>query len=84
MVPIPSVLDFQVDYMAIQYMLGEMKDVRKQLRNLVFGNKRKEKWYELHLAAVVLIGSLETVHARQAEINKRFEVSAHTSRYVSE
>lgn len=84
MVPIPSVLDFQVDYMAIQYMLGQMTDVTKQLKKYFFTKESKAKWYELNLAVFVLLCSLETVHARQVEISGRFEVSAHTSRHVSE
>jgi hypothetical protein len=73
MVPIPAVLDVQVDYMAIKYMLGQMLLVSKRLGQLIFPSNRAN-WYEVYLTVFVLLHSLETVHARQAEIIKRFEV----------
>jgi hypothetical protein len=36
LLPIPGVLDVQIDNMAIQYMLGQMKLVIKRLKTKIF------------------------------------------------
>ena len=72
--PIPSVLDYQVDYLAIRYMLGCMKQIIHLLKKLIFTQSAQKRWYEIHLATFVLLSSLESVHERQIQISRRFEV----------
>jgi hypothetical protein len=70
--PIPAVLDYQIDYLAIQHMFVCMKQVIRQLKKLIFKSTR-EGWYEIYLTTFVLLSSLETVHARQIDILRRFQ-----------
>lgn len=71
--PVPAVLDYQVDYLAIHYMLGQMKRIVGRLESLMFSENNRKYWYELYLTTFVLLSSLEIVHARQIEILRRFE-----------
>jgi hypothetical protein len=71
-VPIPSTIDYQVDYMAIQYMELQMKLIVNRLKAAIFGTGNIRKWYEIYLSCFVLLCSLESVHARQVEILHRF------------
>lgn len=71
--PIPAVLDYQVDYLAIRYMLGCMKQSIHLLKKLIFTQSTQKGWYEIYLATFVLLSSLEIVHARQIQILRRFE-----------
>jgi hypothetical protein len=71
--PIPAVLDYQIDYLAIRCMLESMKQLIGLLKKLIFKQSTQKGWYEIYLATFVLLSSLETVHARQIEILRRFE-----------
>ncbi|KAH8670610.1 hypothetical protein BGZ61DRAFT_537260 [Ilyonectria robusta] len=71
-VPIPAVLDYQVDYMAIQYMFQQMRLVVQRLKKLFFGPKNGSSWYEIYLTAFILLCSLESIHSRQVEVLARF------------
>jgi hypothetical protein len=72
-VPVPAVLDYQLDYMAIQYMLKEMKRVVKRLKSLIFDKGKTRNWYEVYLTSFVLLSSLEVVQAHQLEMLRLFE-----------
>jgi hypothetical protein len=67
-VPVPSTIDYQVDYMAIQYMESQMKLIVKRLKDAIFAPGNIGHWYEIYLSCFVLLCSLESVHARQVEI----------------
>ncbi|KAK4170968.1 hypothetical protein QBC36DRAFT_350679 [Triangularia setosa] len=71
--PVPGILDYQIDYLAIRYMLGQMESLVKQLKKLIFGKNQKKNWYEVYLTVFVLLQSLETVQARQIEILRRYK-----------
>jgi len=71
--PIPAVLDYQIDYLAIRYMLQCMKQVIGLLKKLIFSQSTRKGWYEIYLTTFVLLSSLEIVHARQIDILRRFE-----------
>ncbi|GAB1317026.1 Zn(2)-C6 fungal-type domain-containing protein [Madurella fahalii] len=71
--PIPAVLDYQVDYLAIRHMLDCMKQIVRRLKTLIFSQNVRNGWYEVYLTTFVLLSSLETVHARQIDILRRFE-----------
>lgn len=66
--PVPPVLDYQIDFMAIQYMLKQMKLTVKRLKLLIFGKSRNRDWFEVYLTIFVLLSSLEIVQARQVEV----------------
>ncbi|KAK4171313.1 hypothetical protein QBC36DRAFT_350441 [Triangularia setosa] len=71
--PVPGILDYQIDYLAIRYMLRQMELLVKQLKKLIFGKNQKKNWYEVYLSVFVLLQSLETVQARQIEILRRYK-----------
>ncbi|KAK3347095.1 hypothetical protein B0T25DRAFT_553622 [Lasiosphaeria hispida] len=74
-IPVLGILDYQIDYLAISYMLGQMKLLTQRLKKLIFSRDQKRAWYEVYLTTFVLLQSLETVHTRQIEILRRFETS---------
>ncbi|KAH7318672.1 hypothetical protein B0I35DRAFT_432678 [Stachybotrys elegans] len=65
-VPVPSVLDFQIDTTAIHIMTKLMEGATKRLKRVVFGRKNKQGWYEVYLTCFVLLESLEKVYSLQA------------------
>lgn len=71
--PVLAVLDYQMDYLAIRYMLGQMKLIAGRLESLMFSENNGKHWYEIYLTTFVLLSSLEIVHARQIEILRRFQ-----------
>ncbi|KAK4203007.1 hypothetical protein QBC40DRAFT_337852 [Triangularia verruculosa] len=71
--PVPSMIDYQIDYMAITYMWGQMEMLVKQLKKLIFSKNQRKSWYEVYLTVFVLLQSLETVQARQIDIIRRYE-----------
>jgi hypothetical protein len=84
MVPIPAVLDYQVDYITIQYMIKQMNATIKRLKYIIFYQNNKLTWYEIYLASFVLLCCLETVHARQVEILQRWSSEVRRFPYLSE
>ncbi|KAH6981745.1 hypothetical protein BKA56DRAFT_584418 [Ilyonectria sp. MPI-CAGE-AT-0026] len=71
-VPIPAVLDYQLDYLAIQCMTKQMNKITTRLKDILFVKNNFKSWYEVYLTTFVLLCSLETVHAKQIEILNRF------------
>lgn len=63
--PVPSLLDFQIDTIAIHYMSRIMKHVIKRLKRAIFGKRNKEHWYEVYLTCFVLLSTLTTVYSLQ-------------------
>uniref|UniRef100_A0A8H7N406 Uncharacterized protein n=1 Tax=Bionectria ochroleuca TaxID=29856 RepID=A0A8H7N406_BIOOC len=64
-VPVPSVLDFQIDTIAIHLMLKLIKSVVSRLKKIIYGRRNKEKWYEVYLTCFILLGCLEKVYSLQ-------------------
>jgi hypothetical protein len=71
--PVSAVLDYQVDYLAIRYMLKCMKQAIRLLKKLIFSQSNWKGWYDIYLTFFVLLSNLVTVHARQIKILRRFE-----------
>lgn len=68
-VPVPSVLDFQLDTMAITHMRELLGKVVKRMRRMLYqrsGNKRY--WYEVYLCTFVLLHTLGDVYRHQEKI----------------
>lgn len=63
--PVPSVVDFQIDTMAIIYMTSQLNVLTRQLEEKIFGKDSIRAWYEVFLAAFVLLSTLESVHQTQ-------------------
>ncbi|KAL6409292.1 Sat20 [Ilyonectria robusta] len=78
-VPIPAVLDYQLDYLAIQCMTKQMHMITKRLKQILFIKNNFTHWYEIYLTTFVLLCSLETVHAKQIEILDRFAANGNRS-----
>ena len=72
-VPIPAHLDVQIDHMTIQCMHRQMEKIKKRLNDILFKKKNNENWYEIYLSMFLLLCSLETVHDRQTDVQRRFQ-----------
>lgn len=46
-------------------MIKLMEGVTKRLRQVIFGRKNKERWYEVYLACFILLESLEKTYSLQ-------------------
>jgi hypothetical protein len=61
-IPVPSILDFQIDTLAIKLMHESLKRVIKRLKIVIFTEKR---WYEAYLTIFVLLNTLMAVFKHQ-------------------
>lgn len=64
-VPVPSVLDFQIDTIAIMSMRKLLKSILLEMHSRLFDDNGKEHWFEVFLVCFVLLSSLEKVHELQ-------------------
>ncbi|KAI0199892.1 hypothetical protein F4808DRAFT_194952 [Astrocystis sublimbata] len=69
-VPVPSVLDFQIDTTAIKVMRETQKKCVKALKSIMFNKQSKKQWYQIYLAVFVLLQTLGTVTMLQYSYNK--------------
>jgi len=65
--PLPTVLEYQIDTMAINVMKGHLGTALKHLKSLISKGKPREVWYEAFLLIFVLISTLEFVYQKQLE-----------------
>lgn len=63
--PVPSVIDFQIDCLAIKHMTHQLKILIRMLKQKLYGKDSVRAWYEVFLAFFVLLGTLEKVHQAQ-------------------
>lgn len=61
----PSVLDFQIETIAIELMLQILERIVKRLKDTIFGKRSKDNWYEIYLTCFVLLNCLSTAYALQ-------------------
>lgn len=71
-VPIPPILDHQLDTVGIRYMLKLKDNVLKTLKNRM-SRRRQTQWYEVFLTIFVLLHNLEYVYRAQYQYMKRHE-----------
>jgi hypothetical protein len=64
-IPVPSVLDFQLDTIAITLMFGLLKKVEDGLREMIYSRAPKEHWYEVYLVCFLLLSTIERVSQLQ-------------------
>lgn len=64
-VPVPSVIDLQIDCVAIKHMARQLEVLIKMLKQKLYGKDTVKVWYEVFLAFFVLLGTLEKVHQAQ-------------------
>jgi hypothetical protein len=65
--PLPTVLEYQIDTMAIDVMKGHQGTVLKHLKYLISKRKPREVWYEVFLLVFVLLSTLEFVYQKQLD-----------------
>lgn len=62
---VPSMLDFQIDTLAIKLMHEALKRIIKRLNTVFFGKKSEQRWYEAYITSFVLLDTLMTVFKLQ-------------------
>ena len=65
LIPVPSVLDFQLDTIAITLMFSLLKKVEVGLREMIYSKTSKEHWYKVYLVCFLLLSTLERVSQLQ-------------------
>lgn len=71
-IPIPPLLDAQIDFLLMDKMKILGKTVLAGLRKLIAGQGRKH-WFEIYLTISVLLFNLESVYQNQCRQIKRYE-----------
>ncbi|PVH78838.1 hypothetical protein DL98DRAFT_236546 [Cadophora sp. DSE1049] len=72
-IPVPSVLDFQLDTIAITIMFNLLKKVEEGLKKKFNSKTSKEHWYEIYLVCFLLLSTLERVTQFQLSYLSLFE-----------
>lgn len=72
-VPLPPLLDAQLDYLWMGKMDGTRKTLLSQLKRLIMDkNRRKENWLMIFLTTLVLLWNLEQIYQNQYRQRKRY------------
>ena len=64
-VPLPPLLEYQIDTAAIMVLKELQKHLLIKLKKLVFSNSHTKVWYEVFLVTFVLLSAVEYVYAKQ-------------------
>ena len=68
-IPIPPMLDYQLDTSAMEWMENMMKPMLKLLWKILLARSKKE-WFNIFLTFFILLDSLETVYGAQVRYVK--------------
>ncbi|KAK5086716.1 hypothetical protein LTS08_007130 [Lithohypha guttulata] len=71
-VPVPSVLDYQLDTLLMESCERDMDKVVTSLKSMMMVSRRKN-WYEVFLTMVTLMYALEQVYNAQVRYNRKTE-----------
>ena len=74
-VPIPTVLDAQIDRLLIEGMAKLKKSTLAKLTSMIIGNKRRENWYMILLTTLVLLFNVGVIHQHQLIQKERYQKS---------
>lgn len=74
-IPIPPLLDAQLDSLWMSKMGRIQKQVLSKLKNTVMSTDKRHNWFTIFLTVVVLLSNLEYVYQRQSEQVKRYPPS---------
>jgi len=72
-VPLPTVLSYQLDTLAIMCLKCHHDEVIKCLKRKIFATNRTKNWYEVFLTTFVLLSNLEYLHRMQRKYMQRHE-----------
>ena len=64
-VPLPPVLEYQIDTAAILVLKELQRSLLRRLKKLIFSHDRIKVWYEVFLVTFVLLSALEFVYMKQ-------------------
>ena len=79
-IPIPPLLDAQIDYLLMEKMKGLSKKVLSELRVMIIDHGRK-RWFKIYLTIHVLLVNLESIYQNQCRQKERYkQVVSETSR----
>ena len=83
-IPIPPILDAQLDRLWMDKLQKIRKAVLSNLNTMIFGKKKRENWYTVFLTISVLMCNLEFIYQKQYLQTQRYEstVSNHVSGFV--
>ena len=73
-VPIPKVLDAQLDELWMSKMSILRKQTLKELDKMILpGKSRKENWYNIFLTTLILLYNMEVIYQNQHEQRERYQ-----------
>lgn len=70
-IPIPPLLDAQIDYMWMEKMNKLKTKVLSELKTRIMGRKRKD-WYMIFLTTLVILSNLEFIYQNQNRQLERY------------
>lgn len=72
-IPIPPLLDAQLDHLWIGKMFVTRKTMLSQLKAMIMDKtKRRQDWYKIFLTILVLLSNLETIYQNQYQQKQRY------------
>lgn len=72
-IPIPPLLDAQLDHLWMGKMFGTRKSMLSQLKMMIMDKtKRRQNWYMIFLTILVLLSNLETIYQNQYQQRERY------------
>jgi hypothetical protein len=70
--PVPPVLDHQIDVLSIDYMRELRAVLMEQLTDLFHGESKTSRWYEMYLTVFLLLLALEMLHHHQLQYERQW------------
>lgn len=72
-IPIPPLLDAQIDRIWMDKMVTLKECALSDLNRMIFDKKRQENWYMVFLTTLILLYNIETVYQHQCIQKKRYQ-----------
>ncbi|KAL6720527.1 hypothetical protein ACLMJK_002451 [Lecanora helva] len=74
-IPIPTILDAQIDTLWMEILERKRKDVLRRLNHMIFNCSRRTTWYMVFLTTLVLLLNLESVYLNQRKQIERYQTT---------
>jgi len=72
-IPIPPLLDAQLDHLWMGKMNGTRKSMFSQLKSMIMDKaKRRQNWYMIFLTILILLSNLEMIYQNQYQQRIRY------------
>lgn len=71
-IPIPPLLDAQIDYLWMRRMERIQRIVLSELKSTILSSEKRQKWLSIFLTVIMLLSNLEYIYQKQHEQMRRY------------